>query len=91
MAAVILELKEARPVCLLYVWSSLKNKAIWAKEASFYHKKHHLSDFVPDVNIFIYLNIFYFLFFFVNMVSVSSAPTFGIKVLFKNNTDFKDS
>ncbi len=33
MAAVILQLKETRPVCLLYVWSSLKNKAIWAKEA----------------------------------------------------------
>ncbi len=62
MAAVILQLQEARPVCLLYVWSSLKNKAIWAKEASFYHKKHHLSDFVPDVNIFIYLNIFIFYF-----------------------------
>ncbi len=50
MAAVILQLKEARPVCLLYVWSSLKNKAIWAKEASFMMLL--LSDFVPDVNVY---------------------------------------
>ncbi len=34
-----------------------------------------LSDFVPDVNMFIYLNIILF-FFLGNMVSV---PTFGIK------------